>query len=670
MGAVTQYLRISWSIQRGALFPWVPVCLAIGIALFFSLGSEPAATGLWLIGSCGGIGIILGLRPGVQAGPLFVGLACIALGFAQAGARAHLVAAPVLQGRYYGPITGRIVSIDRSTRDALRLWLDQVHLPASTGPVPQQVRVALYGQQGFVDLTVGTHVMLTGHLSPPPGPAEPYGFDFRRHAWFQGLGAVGYTRTPVVALRPPGDDLRLQAFRQRLSDRVRSGLAGPPGAMAAAIITGDRSALPQPVLDDLRDSNLAHLLAISGLHMGLLAGAVFAALRLTLVLVPATRLRPWAKKAAAIGALLVAAGYLAMSGGNVATQRAFVMVAVALGAVLLDRQVLSLRSVAVAAAIVLVLRPEALMGPGFQMSFAATTALVLVFGMVNDLPRNPALARLYPALTVVLSSAVAGAATAPVAMAHFNQVAHYGLLANVVAVPLMGLVVIPAGLAATLLMPLGFEEPALWLMGLGIRWILWVAATVADWPGALSFVAQPPPFVLPALALAACWLALWQGALRWLGTPLALAAVLVWAETQRPDLLIARDGGLVGLWVETERALSRDSTAAFVAGLWLENDGSGLSQEQAAVLWPGTDTAEVRHITGKKATQGFDRCTAGQIVVANADIAGDWPCDIWDAPRLAQSGAVAGYRMGDGFRFVTARQVTGDRLWSPATASP
>ncbi|KKK80916.1 hypothetical protein LCGC14_2818710, partial [marine sediment metagenome] len=215
-----------------------------------------------------------------------------------------------------------------------------------------------------------------------------------------------------------------------------------------AILTGDRSGMGRDTLQALRDSNLAHLLAISGLHMGLLTGVVFSALRFALALIPALALGHPVKKYAAVGALLAGAGYLALSGGNVATQRAYIMVAVVLGAVLLDRRALTLRGVALAATIVLVLRPEALTGPGFQMSFAATTALIAVFRLMRDSggPRAPRL--LQPVLALVVSSGVAGAATAPIAAAHFNQIAKFGLVANLLSVPLMGTLVMPAAVLA------------------------------------------------------------------------------------------------------------------------------------------------------------------------------------------------------------------------------
>ena len=665
MGAVTRALATAWDAQHGALFPWVPVCLATGIGLFFSLRAEPSGLLLVLCAVAGLCGIAVSLRSGPLAGPLFLGLALVGLGVSLAGARAHGVAAPVLEGRYYGAVVGRIVDIDRSANDAVRLTLDHVDLPDLwRGQVPDRVRVALYGEQGFTVLRIGARVMTTAHLSAPPGPAEPHGFDFRRHAWFEGLGGVGYTRVPVLSLPHDPAGLGLRRLRQTIADRVRSQLDGPPGAMAAAILTGDRSALPQPMLDALRDSNLAHLLAISGLHMGLLAGAVFGALRLGFVLLPRIGLSPWAKKASALGALAAAAFYLALSGGNVATERAFVMVAVGLLAILLDRRVLSLRSVALAATIVLVLRPEALTGPGFQMSFAATTALVVVFGRVSRadwLPRNRLLKG---AATVVLSSAIAGAATAPVGMAHFNQIAHYGLLANVLAVPLMGILVIPAGLVVAVLMPLGLEAPALWAMGMGIRWILFVAQTVAGWPGAVSGVVQPAPAVLPLLAGAALWAVVVQGRARWAGFAGVAVALALWAGTGRPDLLIARDGGLVGVMTPAGRALSRDRTAAFVAGLWLENDGLGQNQPGAAALWTGQG---VTHVTGKKAAGRVQSCSTSDLVVSNAALPDDLPCHVWDAARLAQTGAVAGYRGAEGWRFVTSRDVSGHRLWSPET---
>ena len=251
--------------------------------------------------------------------------------------------------------------------------------------------------------------------------------------------------------------------------------------------------------------------------MGLLSAVVFGALRIALTLVPWIALRWPTRSIAAAGALVAASGYLLLSGGNVATERAFIMVAVALGALIIGRRALTLRAVAIAATIVLVLRPEALTGPGFQMSFAATTGLVAIFGWLRNAEVSLGPKWLTPAVATVISSAVAGGFTAPIGAAHFNTIAQYGLVANLLSVPLMGVLVMPAAVAALVMAPLGLEWIPLQVMGAGLRWILLVAQGVAEIDGAQGHVAAPGPWVLPLLALGFLWLLLWQGWLRFAG---------------------------------------------------------------------------------------------------------------------------------------------------------
>ena len=649
--------------QRGALFPWVPVCLGSGIGGYFLWPVEPslalqAAIALVAVAMVGA-----GLRAGPALSPLFWALALLAMGNVLAGARAHLIAAPVLLHRYYGPVEGRVIAIDRSGSDAMRLTLDRVILydtaPADT---PEKVRVSLHGDQRWHRPFPGETVILTAHLSPPSGSAEPGGFDFRRHAWFQRVGAVGYTRTPVLLLEPRRSDLPIAAARLAMSERVRAALPGETGAFAAALMTGDRSAIGQDVLLALRRANLAHLLAISGLHMGLVAGFVFAAIRVALTLVPRIGLRVPAKKIAAVGALAVAAGYLVLSGGNVATERAFVMVAVFLAAVMFDRRPLSMRAVAVAAIVVLLLRPESLLGPGFQMSFAATTALVAVFGVLRDSGRLRGRGVMQTIIALCLSSAVAGAATAPFAAAHFNQIPVLGLPANLLSVPLMGLLVMPAAVLAALLMPIGAEAPVLWGMGLGLDWILAVARFASDRDGAVRMVVSPQGYVLPRVALGALFVVLWRGRLKWAGLAPVALALLLWGRTDRPDLLIAENGALVGVMTSEGRALSRDRGSGFVAGIWLENDGDSADQAGAALRWPDEDS-RLLVLSGKRAAQSAS-CRKGDWLISNTSIDKTLPCRLYDPETLRRTGAVAVYFTDAGPRIETARQLAGDRPWN------
>lgn len=675
-------LRRSHAAQRPAaapragLFVWVPVCLAAGIGLWFLrpalLTGQHWAALAALVCLAAGVALAgprLALR-GRIGWPLADGLrlaglalALMACGVALAGARAAWVAGPVLDWRYHGPVEGRVVHLDRSSRDLLRLTLDEVRLrDIPPEGVPRRVRLTLSVGQDVPP--IGQRVMLTGHLGPPPGPASPGSFDFRLNAWFQGIGAVGYTRSPVLAVAAPeGGAWHLHRTRMALAQAIRDRIPGQPGAVAAALMTGDRSGIDEATTELMRASNLAHVIAISGLHMGLLTGFVYGLLRLSLVLAQGLggRLPLPAHKMAALGALVAAAGYLWLSGASVATQRAFVTMAVMLLAILADRRAISLRTVALAATAILIISPEALTSPGFQMSFAATIALILTFDPwnrhANRLPRW-----LRPVAMLLVSSLVAGLATAPIGAAHFNRMSQYGLLANMLAVPVMGTLVMPSGVIALLLAPLGLEGAALWVMGLGTTWMLAVADLVAGLDGAVTAIPMAPGPVLPMLGFGAvglilCWRRSRPGRVLMLGSALSAALVIggfgLWLTAKRPLILIAPEGEAVGLMTPAGRAVSKPAGGAFVVSTWLIEDGDIADQAASAARpgWTGDRRdrqAElphgwrILHFTGKGAgARAAPFCRARTIIVTTERVAAGGNCVIWDPPRLRRTGALA-----------------------------
>jgi competence protein ComEC len=660
--------------QRGHLFPWVPVMGGVGIGVYFLLPAEPGRAGVMVALAAMVVAAAL-VRPlGASGGVVALAVTLGLGGFALAAVRAQAVAAPVIEGRYYGPVQGRIVDIDRSARDVPRLLLDRVVLEGRAPEVtPARVRVSVYGDQPWLPEGPGAVVVLTAFLSPPNGPSEPGEFDFRRHAWFQGLGAVGYTRTPVLRILSAegGWALTVARLRAGLADAVMARIPGDAGGFAAAVLTGDRSGLSQAANEEMRASNLYHLVSISGTHMAMLVAFVFGFIRYGVAMVPPLALRISSKKAAALVALPVAAGYLVLAGRDMATERAFVMVAVVLVAVLLDRQAMSVRAVAIAALIVLVMRPEALLNAGFQMSFAASLALVVVFGRLSN---EAALRRVPRWLSVVglvlLSSFVAGMATAPYAAAQFNRVAHYGLIANLLATPVMGLVVMPAGVAMGVLSPLGLDRPAAWLVDLGCRFILFVAGTVAALPGAESAVPQPPAAVLPLLTLGGLWVALWQGRGRWGGLAGPVVALGLWLVAERPVVLIAPEGGLVGVLGPEGRALNKPRGDGYVADNWIANDGEVVTQEAAAARSGWTAEGRVLRAEagglvllwagGERALAEIAGCGGADVLVTTV-AAGERPCRVFDAVRLAETGAVA---IDAGGEVRTAAEMAGRRLWT------
>ncbi len=672
-------LTDAFNRQRGHLFPWVPVAFGIGIGIYFALRSEPSPAAWTALGLGSAAGLVLALTR-LRHNALLVAALAVAAGFGVAGLRTASVAEPVLAFRYYGPVEGRIVGIDRSQSDKPRLTLDRVVLrDVSPARTPARVRVSLHGDQRWLVPEPGLTIVLTGHLSAPEGPVEPGGFDFRRQAFFAGLGAVGYTRTPVLALRPAEEGragLFIYRTRMAITAAVLEGVPGRAGAFAAAITSGDRAAIDAGTLEALRASNLAHLLAISGLHMGLLTAFVFGAVRVGIAAVPALALRVPGKKVAAVVALAAGAVYLALSGGNVATERAFVMVAVVLTAVLVDRRALTLRAVALAALIVLTFRPEALLGPGFQMSFAATVALIAAFGQLREIETGHLARWARPVFALFVSSAVAGLATAPIAASHFNQVPHYGLLANMLAVPVMGMVIMPAAVLAAVLAPLGLHWIGLALMRPAIEWILIVAEWVAGMEGALSFVPAPQPAVIPVLVLGALWLVLWQGRARFAGVVPMAAAFLLWSQVERPAVIVSPTGALVGVLTPEGRALSKARGDGFAAESWLENDGDPATQDAAAAragfagqggrLDFALGDMKAVHLSGRGAADRVGEACADAKIVILAAAAEPLPgCTLLDAGRLAETGAVALYASPEGLRMLTVRDSIGRRPWTP-----
>ncbi len=668
--------------QQGHLFHWSPICLAIGIGIYFALRFEPSTSILWLLASIVAVTAVLGMRSVGVYSVLALACALTLAGFSMAGLRTHIVSAPVLDFRYYGPVQGRIIGLDRSGSGAERLLLDQVVLSRmAPADIPERVRVSLLGERTIdAPFSPGDTVMLTGHLMAPNGPAEPGGFDFRRFAWFQKIGAFGYSRAPVVRLATAADSkagftIYLARIRKTLSDKAYGALDASVGGFAAVIISGDRSHLAPDTLSHLRAANLAHLLAISGLHMGLLSGFVFGALRLGLVALPVVRHFWPIKQIAAIGAMLAATSYLLISGASVATERAWVMAMVALLAVLVNRRALSLRAVALAALIVLVLRPEALLSPGFQMSFAATTALVVVFDRIRDvqiLTHLPSWSR--PFVSLLISSFVAGVATAPVAMAHFNMIAHYGYIANLVALPVMGVLVMPMAVISVLAMPFGLEAWPLAIMGLGLQWILIVAGEVSSWQGSVGHIPSPNALCLPLMSLGVLFWMLWQGSFRWAGCVLVASGAFIWFQAERPNVLISQDGGQIGIMTVEGRALSKARGAGFVSGIWLENDGAPNEQEAAALLWPGTRAdgvatvhlagRKIVHVQGKKAAASITSCASTDILVSNVALPDINGCLVLTPDELKETGAIALSAHTGMLNAVTASDITGRRPWS------
>jgi competence protein ComEC len=582
----------AFAAERERWVLWLPPLVGIGIAFYFALPVEPP---LWLTALLPPAALLLVFLGRRRTWSLLVAisLAALGLGFAVSAWRTAAVSAPFLEKRL-GPVAlqGRVAEVELR-EVGVRLIIDRpmiAALPAEA--TPERVRVVVRAKGEPV--RPGGWVRLRAVLLPPPPPAAPGAFDFARQAFFRGIGAVGFAVSRAENIAPPagegsgGLSAWLSRLRQDIANRVSAGLEAPAGAVATALMTGQRGAIPEHVLGALRDSGLAHLLAISGLHVGLVAGLAFFAVRALLALFERIALRYPVKKWAAMAALIAAFAYLLLTGATIPTQRAFLMATLVLVAVMLDRAALSMRLVAWAATAVLCTAPESLLGPSFQMSFAAVVALIAAYEVCREPlaawrgERSRPRRLLIYFLGIGLTTLVAGLATTPFAVFHFNRVVSYGLLANLVAIPLMGLWIMPWAMLAFLLMPFGLEALALMPMGWGIDSVIGVAQWVADLPGAVTLVPAMPVWGLAAVALGGLWLCLWRGRWRLLGAPAIALGLATLAMVRSPDILVDGEGRLFAARAESGAlSLSSGRVARTTGEIWLRRVG-----QAEAAPWP------------------------------------------------------------------------------------
>ncbi len=587
---------VLFSAERPQLFLWLPVLFAASIGSYFSLPVEPqplASLPLFVIAA-----VLWGAswhRRWMHYPAVVLTVLCF--GFLVAQVRTALVAAPVLE-RELDPVMleGEILALQPRagiTRAVLhRLVIDGLP-PERT---PQRVRIRL-GAKMAEGVRPGRRVQLRVVLRPPPEPTAPGAFDFSRQAYFERLGGVGFalSQPQRVGSEGQGGGVRATPWRifwggarLAIAERVRAVLGGETGALAVALMTGIKGELSAATTAAMRDSGLAHLLAISGLHMGLVAGWLFFAVRFVLALMPRIALFHPIKKWSAVVAILGAFVYLFLAGATVPTQRAFFMVGMVFAAVLIDRRALTLRLVAWAALVVLLIAPESLLTASFQLSFAAVTALVAVFELLSRKSewierRRGWVAKLFHYMTVVaLAGLVATVATAPFIAYNFNRLALYGLFANMLAVPVMSMWIMPWALVGFLLLPFGIEALALYPMGVGIDLVLWWAEVIADLPLAVVSVPAFSASAIIATSLGGLWIAIWQSRWRLLGlVPLLLGSVLA-LSPGLPDILISGDGRLAALRLEEGAlAVSSQRIARFERESWMRRLGS-----ERSVPWP------------------------------------------------------------------------------------
>lgn len=552
--AASPLLQAVLAGERGRFALWLPVCLGTGDLVYFARHAEPARwTGAALLAAT--FAACWLARPWPLVRGAMAALTAASLGFAIAQFAAwRAPPMPALPSRAT-IIAARVLEVD-PLPEGRRVLLGAPRLD-SGAPLERALRIRLRSDDP-APIAAGDMLRVRALIRPPAPPAYPGAWDLQRDAWFTGMAGYGYALGPaqVTQAAPDGWAGRVRALRERVAARITAVLPGARGAVAATLLTGLSAGIPEADRAAFRDSGLAHLLAIAGLHIGIVMGLVMALSRLLLACWEWGSLHWPTRQIAAIAALAAGGFYAVLTGVHVPILRSLLMATLVTLGLLAGRRALSLRGLAVAATALLLAQPEQVTGISFQMSFSAVLALLVGYQTLQ--PRLHALlgdaGLLRRFLLIIaglaLTSLLAGTASAPFAAYHFGRVQLYNVLANVLAVPLTALWVLPAGLAALVLMPFGLERLALLPMGWGVGGLLWIGHTVASWPAAIIAVPHPPAWGLALVALGMAWFGLWRMRWRLAGLPLIAVGLISPWLVRPPDLLISADARLIALRTE------------------------------------------------------------------------------------------------------------------------
>ncbi|HEY4134213.1 MAG TPA: ComEC/Rec2 family competence protein [Alphaproteobacteria bacterium] len=678
--------------ERDRWLLWLPVAVAAGVTLYYALPVEPA---LW-----SGLAVVAlaalaaaALRHRLALCLLAVALAACGVGFMAAKLRTMAVTAPILE-RQIGPVPveGRVVAAEPGQTGGRIVLADLSIARLAKEKTPAHVRLRLARNDSLPP--IGARLQARAVLLPPTPPAMPGAQDFGRQAYFERIGGVGYAlgRVKLVDNAPTDSGLfaglraRIAALRLNMHARVMAVLPSASkedatGAMTAALLHGEQSAIPRNVMDDMRDAGLAHLLAISGFNVALVGGALFVTLRLLFAVMGPLALYHPTKKWAAALTIVGLFAYTLVTGASVPTVRSFLMTAVVLIAVMLDRTAISLRLVMAAGLALLLSAPESLLGPSFQMSFAAVIALIAAYESTRAWTRRQRVqagplrrAALYVGGTLA-TSLIAGLATAPFAAFHFNRLAVYQLVANMVAVPLTAVWIMPWSLLAYLLMPFGLESWALIPMSWGVKALIEVAAAVSSWPDAVLLLPSLSQTGLALVTLGGLWLCLWRRRGRYAGLPVILLGLSTLAVVRPPDLLIASEQGLFAVRGGDGELLFADggpSGQAFMRDVWTRRTAGAAADGEAPSL--RCDALGCLYVAQGRTVALLRDAAALAEDCGTADVVVSWgalwparcrgPEILLDRRTLAAGGTHAVWLSPEHVEIATVREQRGRRPWS------
>lgn len=583
--------HITNQLSAGRFIIALATSYAVGIIAFFQAGQDPnLALSIAITLALSALTFLA--RNNFSLARTCLMFAVLACGFTAPQVKAHLTGTPMLASEINLPLTGKVRAIRTNSAGRKTLFLSQLSTPYRLNePLPRIARLTLLKSPETQPFAVGDTVSLFARLSPVPKPVLPHSYDSQVQSYFSGIGAFGLIFGEVTRTQPAATSsisAKLASLRTTITKSIHLALPYDSGAIATAMLVGDQSGITKEIRTKMQVSGLAHILAISGLHMSLVAGGLYFLLRALFATSHTLTLLINTRALAATLAIPAAFAYLAISGAGIATLRATIMATIVFIAILAGRRALTMRNVAVAMIIVLSLYPQSILSAGFQLSFAAVIGLVGVYEMhrrggfdrENSDRSHTRLARLARyARALFLTSLTAGLATSFFAAYHFNQLSPLGVFANMFGMPLVAFLIMPAGIAAFLAMPLGFAEIPLRLMGWGIDRLLDIAEFFAAKTSTFAYVAPLDPIIFPITIGCLIWFAFFKSNLRWLAPIIAFAAIPTLGKAPMPDLIIADRGTSAAINGENGLQMIASRRSSFTLDRWSQTYNVDLNKQ-------------------------------------------------------------------------------------------
>ena len=565
---------------------WLPVLFGLGIGIYFALDVEPSYWFTIVV-----VESLLALLYFFRYNPIkymFIGsLIIVALGFSNIQIRSMYQSKFIEDIEETNNVTylkGRIVKIDKSAKGKVRLLLSDV---ADFDTSKKGLyRITLPAKKS--SLKDGVCVEMVATVMPPMPPIMPNTYQFNRKSFFEGISALGYANSNVFEIDCEQDLSFSQKLaglinqvRKKIAKNIYSVLLPDEAAVTSAILAGDRTGISDNLYQQYRDSGLAHFLSISGLHMSMIAALTFFAIRLLMSLIPTMALKYDSKKTAAIFAIFMSFVYLLISGADIPVQRAFIMTFIVLLGVLFSRNAISMRMLSFAAFVVLVISPYALISASFQMSFAAVLVLISFYekyaGAIQKFFKGKNIVKIILAYIIglLISDFVASIATLPFAVYHFNTVAIYTTLGNLLAGPIIGLIIMPFVLISLFLMPFNLYVWPLKIVGFGVKAVNDITAYVSSLPNAGYHIISMPFWGLLLIVIGGLWLCIWQRKWRLWGVFPIVVGILSIFTTSVPDVIFSADAKSIAVKDNYGNMLVlQNRKNDFIKQIWLEKTAS------------------------------------------------------------------------------------------------